>query len=104
MENASNALLIAGAVLLGVMLLSVGVYLFTSFGSSSSSINDQLTEKQISQFNVQFTKYEGKTDIRAHDIVSIANLAQQNNKKYYGDNPDSSSAEPYYINVKVIRY
>ena len=101
MENASKALLMAASVLIGVMILSLGAYLFTQFGGTSKQINDRLTESQISKFNSQFTKYEGQTNIRAHDIVSIANLAKQNNKEYYGDSVASSKSEPYYIAVKV---
>lgn len=104
MENASKALIIAGGVLISVLVLSLAVYLFTVFGGSTKQINDQVTESQISQFNVQFTQYEGQKSIRAYDIVSIANLARQNNEKYDYDNTTeypSGSSKPYYITVKV---
>ena len=39
MENASNALLIAGGVLIGVLILSLAVYLFADFGAKSADIN-----------------------------------------------------------------
>ena len=97
MENASNALLMAGAVLIGVLILSAGVYLFTQFSSTSHQISEQLTASQISQFNSQFTKYEGREDVTAHTIVSICNLAKQNNEQYYGRR--GSSSDPYYIQV-----
>lgn len=102
MENASQALIIAGTVLLSVLIISLGVYLFNEFGGASKQINDQLTSAQISEFNSQFTKYEGQTTIRAHDIVSIANLARQNNEKYYGKDYNTSvENESYYITVKI---
>lgn len=97
MENASNALLMAGAVLIGVLILSAGVYLFTQFSSTSHQISEQLTASQISQFNSQFTKYDGREDITAHTIVSICNLAKQNNEQYYGSSGRNS--DPYYIQV-----
>ena len=37
MENASKALIMAASVLLGVMIISFAVYLFSTFGSYSSS-------------------------------------------------------------------
>ena len=39
MENASNALIIAGGVLIGVLIISLAVYLFVDFGSTSAEIN-----------------------------------------------------------------
>lgn len=99
MENASNALLMAAAVLIGIMILSTGVYLFVQFSSTSRQISNQLSDNKIAQFNSQFTKYEGSTEITAHDIVSVANLAKQNNQEYYGDSGRNSDA--YYIQVKL---
>lgn|SRR5574344_731941 len=101
MENASKALLITATILLGVMVLSLGSYLFNVFGGTSEFINKRLTESQISEFNVQFTKYEGQNSIRAHEIVSIANLAKQNNTKYYGKDMSDINNKPYYIQVTV---
>ena len=99
MENASNALIIAGSVLIGVMILSVGIYLISSLGSTSRQINIKLQESEVTEFNSQFIKYDGKEDIRAHDIVSIANLAKKNNKSRFGEELPQTSE--YYITVKV---
>lgn len=109
MENASNALIIAGAILIGVMVLSVGIYLVNSFGDTSSQINKQIEDTKIAEFNYLFTKYEGLTTIRAHDIVSVANLAKENNNSKYGEKlydtlvgaPAGAYISPYYITVKI---
>ena len=90
MENASRALLIAAGVLVGVLLLSLAVYLFTIFGNFGSEMSIQMNQKNISEFNSQFTKYESYQDengdwqnlCRAHDVVTIANLAKENNWQY----------------------
>ena len=82
MENASKALLMAGGVLLGIMVLSLGVLLFASFGGTSSQIHDNIEENQTTQFNSQFTSYEGKDNVTIHDVVSMAKLATQNNQNY----------------------
>ena len=60
MENASNALIMAAGVLIGILILSLAVYLFIDFGSTASEINSQITEQQISQANSKFTIYEGQ--------------------------------------------
>lgn len=82
MENASKALLMAGGVLLAIMVLSLGILLFTSFGGTSSQIHDNIEENQATQFNSQFTSYMGKDNVTIHDVVSMAKLATQNNQNY----------------------
>ena len=82
MENASKALLMAGGVLLGIMVLSLAVLLFASFGGTSSQIHDNIEENQTTQFNSQFTSYMGKDNVTIHDVVSMAKLATQNNQNY----------------------
>ena len=98
MENASNALLIAGAVLIGVLILTTGVYLFTMFGNSGASISDELTQRQVDEFNAQFYKYENQETIRIHDIITVANLAKQNNFNYGYTSIDEG---PFYITVTI---
>lgn len=82
MENASKALLMAGGVLLAIMVISLGVLLFTSFGGTSSQIHDNIEKNQTNQFNSQFTSYIGKDNVTIHDVVSMAKLATQNNQNY----------------------
>ena len=84
MENASKALLMAGGVLIGILVLSLAVYLFITFGASSREINARIEDNQLLQFNAQFNIYAGRTDIKIHDIISLANLAKENNE-YYQD-------------------
>ena len=82
MENASKALLMAAGLLIGLLILSLAVYLFASFGSASAEAHRQNAENQINQFNAQFTAYEGRTDLTIHDIVTATNLAKSNNTSY----------------------
>lgn len=107
MENASNALLIAGGVLIGVLILSLAVYLFAIFGSTSADINQRTTEQQLAQFNSKFTVYES-SDFKwtIYDIVTVAGYAHENNK-YYTDNMTEAEANSadfnnnYKITVKL---
>lgn len=60
MENASKALIIAGAILLSILIIAIGMFIYTS---SQSTINDSLTQmstQEIEAFNSQFTIYGGK--------------------------------------------
>ena len=59
MENASKALLIAGAIFFCILIISIGMFIYNS---ASSTITDSLTSmptQQIDAFNNQFTGYEG---------------------------------------------
>ena len=82
MENASRALLMAATVLISVMVISLGTYLFATFGSYSKNINENLSLKQKQEFNAQFTKYEGGDPCTVYDIVTIINLAKNSNNQY----------------------
>lgn len=82
MENASKALLMAAGVLIGILILSLAVYLFVSFGSTSAELHKQNEAQQIAQFNSQFTSYEGKEGITIYDVVTVANLATETNIYY----------------------
>lgn len=104
MENASNALMMAATILIGVMIISAAVFLFTQFTTTGSQISKQIYDTQIAKFNVQFTKYEGQSSITAYDIVSICNLAKQNNIDYYEEGWKSAKDDSnsiYYISVDV---
>ncbi len=80
MENASKAILIAGGVLLMIMAFSFAMYLFRGIGESTSEYYEQLEQSDIDQFNQKFTKYERKNDLTIQDVVSIVNLAKDNNQ------------------------
>lgn len=97
MENASKALIMAGGVLIGVLIISLAVYLFVDFGSTSAQINDQNTQKQLTEFNSKFTSYENLDSITIYDIITLAGYANENNT-YYGVTLDDGE---YYINVKI---
>lgn len=57
MENASKALIIAGAILLAILLISLGILVFNQASQSANA--NALTEAQKTAFNEKFTKYEG---------------------------------------------
>ena len=94
MENASNALIMAAGVLIGVLILSLAIFLITDFGQTSSEINRRITDQQLVEFNANFTSYEGKEGLTIYDIVSVAGFARENNNYY--DNQDY-----YKVTVKI---
>ena len=89
MENASKALMMAAGVLIGMMILSLGVYLYYSLGTYITSNQERMDSNELNKFNTQFIKYINcKSDgtqefeLTIHDVVTVANLAYENNKKY----------------------
>lgn len=101
MENASKALIMAASILLGVMIISVAVALFNSFSGTGSEIIDKISQTQITEFNNQFLKYEAQEgDISAYDVLTMTNLAKQNNSKYELEPGDFGTSN--YIKIQVM--
>ena len=111
MENASKALLMAASVLVGVMILSLGVYLFSTYAEYSSEAYKKMEDTQIDKFNAQFLKYYGidssessagqRIKCTAHDIITLVNLAQQNNKYYEIESLSRYDETTSYIQVDL---
>ena len=94
MENASKALVMAAGILIGVLIISLAVYLFVDFGTTSAKIHQQTEERQITELNSKFTSYERKNDLTIYDVVTVAGYACENNKYY-------ENAEEYKIIVRL---
>ena len=57
MENASKALIIAGAILLAILLISLGIMVYNQ---AKGTINDaDLSAEEAQTFNTKFTTYGG---------------------------------------------
>lgn len=73
MENVSKALLIAAAMLLAVMLLSLLFVFWNNMASYYNEKHEATMLEQLVEFNNKFQNYNGKT-IRGNELVSIMNL------------------------------
>jgi len=79
MENASKALLIAGAVLIVILLIGVGMMVFNGSKENVDSAMDTVSAQQIQVFNGQFSAYEGTqkgSNVRALNQAVIASNAK----------------------------
>lgn len=111
MENASKALIMAAEILVGVMIISIGVYLFNVMGKYSSETTKQMEDTQIAQFNNQFLKFYGTTtsdsgetvpiSCTIHDIIGLANLAKQTNNENGFEEAQQISDSTYYIQIDL---
>lgn len=91
MENASKALIIAGAVILSVLIITLGFYIYDQAAGIAKNVN--MTEYEIQAYNSKFIDYEGKkSGTKARelcDVIKQHNIANAVNKKngifvYYG--------------------
>ena len=77
MENATKALLIAAAVLIVMLIISLGLYIYSSNSNSEEAADQIMGELQIETFNKKYTYYEG---IRhGSEVRALLNMAAQNN-------------------------
>lgn len=58
MENASKALIIAGAILISILIISLGVLIFNKMGHSAKQAAN-MDEQEIASFNSKITPYVG---------------------------------------------
>ena len=81
MENASKALIIAGAILLAILIISLGILIYNQ---ASGIVNGNTMDSvEISEFNTQFTQYEGKksgTQVRSLAQVVLSNNVSQDDE------------------------
>ena len=84
MENASKALIIAGAILLSLAIIGIGMYIYTTAQQTIQSAN--MSQQEITTYNSEFIKYEGTQNgsnvkallqtIRSHNSVNADELSK----------------------------
>lgn len=82
MENASKALIIAGAILLSILLISLGIMIFNQ--AQDSVQNSGMSKANVQTFNNTFLKYEGTKS--GTDVKSLIQEVSANNTQDTSDN------------------
>lgn len=109
MENAVKALEMAAGVLLGVILMALVAYFFTSISSWPQNEEDVISVEQLSKFNLEYEIYN-KSKMYGVDVISCLNKVVSNNEKYAQGGAflggaaslgDYKQRENYWINVKL---
>lgn len=78
MENATKALLIGAAILIAVIIITLGVFILGK-GSALVKENSDMSEVEISTFNSKFEGFCGK-NIRGSQVKQLIRVVNQNNK------------------------
>ena len=77
MENASKALIIAGAILLAILIIGLGVYIYRqAAGVIDTGTMDQLV---VSQFNAQFEPYLGN-NVSGSNVKQLIKIIDASNR------------------------
>lgn len=82
MENASKALIIAGAILLAILIISLGIFIFgQARGATDVSAINQV---EIQAFNGKFTQYAGP-NVTGAQVNQLLDAIVNNNIANQGD-------------------
>ena len=77
MENATKALLIAAAVLVAIILISMVMGIVTQGQETSQNID--MSELEIQAFNSKFLRYEGE-NVSSSEVDKLCKAAIEHNK------------------------
>lgn len=94
MENASNALLMAGGMLLAIIVITILVITYNGIVGFENSKIEQQTIQKVTEFNEPLMSYNKKV-MYGTDLISVLNLALNNNKKYNV----TTNNEEYYVDI-----
>lgn len=83
MENATKALIIAAAILIAIVLISLGVFVLGN-GSQLVKENSDMTGTQASTYNSQFEAYIGDK-VSGTKVKQLVNLVNQHNRNAEDD-------------------
>lgn len=76
MENASKALIIAGAILISILIISLGVIIYQQAAGVIN--NNSMDELEVTQFNEKYNSYFGE-HVKGATAKSLVNAVKANN-------------------------
>ncbi len=71
MDNAAKALLYAGGILVGVLIISLAMYLYTTYKEAALNNYELLESYRVDAFNNPLTKYGNSSSITGYDAWNI---------------------------------
>lgn len=79
MDNASKALIMAGAILIAVAIVGIGIYIFSAANGMTDDALNQIDALTVTSINSQLQQYEG--EIRGRELKQAINIARSINKQ-----------------------
>lgn len=95
MENATKALLIAAAILIAIVIITLGVFVLGQ-GSNMVKENSDLSGVEVSTFNQKFEQYFGEK-VRGVNVKALLTTIKNNN-----DTNDDDTKQVHITNDSVI--
>ena len=94
MENASKALIMAGAILIAIIIISLGIMIFKNM---ANSVNNEasLTKQQIASFNSKISPYLGE-NVSGSQVNALMQLVRTINTKAENENDTVKQIEISY--------
>ena len=72
MENASKSLLIAGSILVCILIIAAGMYIYNTSSSSIQTSTITMSTSEIEAYNTKYTMYEGEqTGANIKSLVGV---------------------------------
>ena len=81
MDNAAQALLIAGGILLGILTITMLVYMFSNISNMGNAQNLKQEAERLAAWNNEWEAYN-KRLLYGTEVLTVINKAEQNNKEY----------------------
>lgn len=91
MENASKAIIMAGGILIGVIILSVLVLVFSPIGDVYEEQGTSLSIEQLEKYNRQFNTFD--KSLYGSELLSLKNLLEDYNYRVLQDADQKYIAE-----------
>lgn len=92
MENASKFLLMAASLILGILLISVMIYVFRAGAKTNETYDNSQALLQLEAYNSKFEIFDNNTNTLL-DLVSVINLAYDVNESIDYDSQTAVSIE-----------
>lgn len=81
MENASKALIIAGAILISILIIGIGMAVITATGGVTDQVGSSMNAQELETFNSRYTSYVGENK-HGSVVRTLINTVIANNAEY----------------------
>lgn len=92
MENATKALLIAAAVLVAILIISLGLVVYNMASETIDSVN--FSGQEITAFNDKFTQYEG-SKVRGSEVNAMLKTVLNSNMQSRAEGITPAEGQKY---------
>jgi len=100
MENAADALLIAGGILLAILTLTLLVYMFGNINTMGTAQTEKEELERLAAWNAEWEAYN-KQVLYGAEVLTVINKAQQNNIEY--DNNTKHTVEIKVLDNSMVK-